>query len=141
MAITESVACVLAQEIQWMPDQHRVGVRRRQPYCNTLFAHRDVGLRYPPLKRQSDAPAVYALLAERRSVMVELPELYVYVAHGRNLWDDANMEKNWMSATDRHQGPAADAILGRLSRAFPIGEYRSALASRGAETAARAIAL
>jgi hypothetical protein len=136
MAAAKSVACVLAQETMWMPASRRICVRRRAPFCNTLFAFRDVGLRYPPLRRQSDAPAVYALLAERRSVLLELPELYLYVAHGRNLWDDANMEKNWDSATDRSEGVAAEAVLASLSRVFPVADYQAALAGRDAGPAA-----
>jgi hypothetical protein len=52
-----------------------------------------------------------------------LPELYLYIVHGRNTAGRGFLNGRWLEATDRTEGSASDARLAQLARIFPISEY------------------
>jgi hypothetical protein len=131
MIAAKAQACTLLRESVWMPSTRRVGIRQVWPYCNTILAHRDAGLRYLPLPVGEDIPAVHGLIARKRAILLDLPELYLYVMHGSNTVSAAYLERRWANSTDRTEGAASQSSLAQLARAFPIAEY-AAIMGEGA---------
>jgi glycosyltransferase involved in cell wall biosynthesis len=135
MSASKAAACVLVREVVWMPQKRRIGLRQARFYCNTLLAMRGVGVHYPPIQRGEDMVALQAILAKNRVIWLDLPELYVYVVHGRNTWDEVNMERSWEKASHREEGAASDTTLAQLSRIYPMTDYATLLAGIDAHAA------
>lgn len=123
MAVTRASACMLFREMTWYTASGRVSVGERRPHENTLLAARRVMPTYPSLPAREAAPAVEALLARHSVILIDAPELYVYVAHGNNTWPASHMEGIWKKSTERFEGTEADAMLSRLAHAYPIDAY------------------
>jgi hypothetical protein len=117
----------------WMPRSRRMAIRDPRPHENTLVCARAIMPAYPSLDKLEDTPLVDALMRTQTVSLLDLPELYVYVAHGANTWDEGHMENMWRLAAERFALQAYDDALMRLSRSYPIKEYTQAL-----ESAARA---
>jgi hypothetical protein len=126
MVATRFVACTLIRETVWTPSRQRVGVRKAWPYCNTVVTLRNQNLRYPPRQINEDVPAVHAILARSPAILLDLPELYVYVVHGRNTCTPEFLEGQWAEASDRTEGAASQPVLARLGRVYPVAEYAAA---------------
>jgi hypothetical protein len=127
MSAARVPACLLAREIMWVPGRRRVGLRRVRPFCNSLLTLRTTGLRYPPLTRSEDVPAVHALLARHAAVALDLPQLYVYIVHGANVSIPGFLDHEWSVATDRAEGSAAQSRLAELSSVYPFAGYVAAI--------------
>jgi glycosyltransferase involved in cell wall biosynthesis len=129
MAATRTSTSLLAHEMIWMPLRKRLGIStaRPRPHENTLLTRRDVAPRYPALDRGEDTPAVDRVLETEPAVLIALPQLYMYVVHGRNTWDADHTEKIWEASAVRTEGAETPARLARFAAAFPVREYAAAL--------------
>ena len=124
---TRSKACLLARELLWFPRQARLAVTEFRAQEGTLLCEKAIMPPYPPLRRGEDTPAVAAILNAHPFVALDLPELYVRVAHGANTWDDAHMERFWRRATQRFEGDAYHRAVSQLAGACPLREYREGM--------------
>jgi glycosyltransferase involved in cell wall biosynthesis len=124
---SKTAAFLLRREWFWMPYERRIGVREPLLYCNALLTWRKAGLRYPPIQKGEDRQAVLQLMKSQPVLLADIPELYLYVAHGSNTVRQSYLETQWNTASDRSQDDAADATLLQLAAAFPISEYANAL--------------
>jgi hypothetical protein len=135
MRLARAPVCLLGRETLWMVPDRRLGILARGPWPqeNSLVVARSAGLRYPSKALGEDTPAVRDLLTRHQAILVNAPELYVYIIHGSNTWDRAHAEKLWSVTADRAESEQALAArLSALSRVFPISEYVSAVRERGA---------
>ena len=132
MAVTRRPVSFLARQTLWAPLRGRVAVMGVRPYENTVLAARAIMPRYPHLPRAEDTPVSEALFDRYPPVLVNLPELYIYVVHGRNTWDESHMNNVWQLATNREEGSATEATLAALGQAYPIAEYATLIKMRGA---------
>lgn len=123
MAATKTAVSMLARELLWFPSLGRIGIARRRSHENTLLAARALMPPYPDLPRLEDTPVVGRLMNRHRVALLELPELYIYVAHGANTWDAAHMEEMWQSATGRADLAAESPLYRLLEHSFPLAEY------------------
>lgn len=127
MAAARAAMCMLLRETLWLPARQRVGIRHPRPHCNTILVRRDAGLRYPPLPRVEDTPAIQELLRRLPGILIDLPELYLYVVHNENTSRAGFLEHVWQTSTDRSEGAAALPAMAQLARAFPVAEYAAAM--------------
>jgi hypothetical protein len=127
IAATNAVICTLIRETVWVPAIAGFGVREIWPYVNTVMAARAVNMRYLPLPRGEDVPPVHNIIAQGRAVMLDLPELYLYVMHGRNTAAAPGLAQRWHNSTERTEGEASRSTLAQLSRIYPISAYAAGL--------------
>jgi len=127
IAATNAVVCTLIRETVWIPAIQGFGVRQIWPYVNTVMVHRATNLRYLPLPRGEDVPPVHGLIAQGRAIMLDLPELYLYVMHGRNTADARGLAARWQNSTERSEGAASASTFAQLSRIYPVAEYLATL--------------
>ena len=129
MMATGREVSFLLREMMWMPLQARLSILRERVHENTILCSRRRMLRYPSLAKGEDAPVAQGLRRRYPVVYVDQPELYLYVAHGKNTWEPEHMETMWRSSTDRFEGTDYNELLRRLISAYPIEPYRSYFAS------------
>jgi glycosyltransferase involved in cell wall biosynthesis len=63
----------------------------------SLIVERAAMPAYSGERRGSDAPIVRQLLREDKLVALDRPQLYVYVYHGRNVWDREHWKANLLA--------------------------------------------
>jgi hypothetical protein len=119
MAVSHAPAAMLFRQMTWDAGRNRVAIGARRPHENTLIAARRAMPTYPSLDEHHEAPAVEALLARHRAVLIDAPELSVDVAHGQGSWPNGGTANGWQKATERFEGDAARRVLAALRRAYP----------------------
>jgi hypothetical protein len=124
---TRSRANLLCRELLWMPRARRMSVLQFRSHENTLLCERAAMPRYPELPRAEDTPLVKELIATKVVSYLDLPELYLYVAHGANTFDETHMRSILAHAS--FVFPDYTNALAQLSRCFPLREYQAAIAS------------
>ncbi len=123
MKVTRTRVSMLLREIFWMPKQGVMAILTRRTHENTLLCEKAAMLPYPALPRGEDTPLVQELISRHPAVYLDLPELYVYVAHGANTWDSEHMAKVWSRADIPFVGPRYRKAISELSRCVPIADY------------------
>jgi glycosyltransferase involved in cell wall biosynthesis len=70
----------------------------------TLVAERLAVPRYADQQKGSDTPVIRRMVAEKNLILLDRPDLYVYVCHGANTWDRQHWETNLLPFA-RRLGP------------------------------------
>jgi len=128
MAAAKASACLLDRQAIWGPHDRRVAVTAPDRLCcGSILVARTAGLWYLPTPIGEDMPAVIDVLRRHPGIMLNLPELYVRIVHGRNTCAPEYLEGRWRTATELTQGDASNESLAQLARAYPIAEYMAAV--------------
>jgi glycosyltransferase involved in cell wall biosynthesis len=130
MAATGAKAFLLLREMIWLATSARLAMSSRRANENTVVCEKSRLPRYPSLARREDTPVISELVDSAAVAFLDMPELYVRVAHGSNTWDEAHMEGLWRNASARFTGSRYDTVLAELSRCHPINAYLEALDAR-----------
>jgi len=83
------------------------------------LARRAVMPRYPELRRGEDSPLVDAIVKGARYVLLDAPNLYLYVAHGANTFEAGHFDEHYAAASERFEGASYDEAIERFARQFP----------------------
>ena len=69
---------------------------------------------YPHLRRGEDTPVVEQIVREGRVVLLDLPELYIYVFHGSNTFESSHWEIHWNAASETYEDERYDMRIEEL---------------------------
>lgn len=139
-------ACVLVRWLTWWPRSGRLAVSNQRHWEGSLLCERSVLARYPELRRGEDSAVMQRLVESVRLVRMDLPRLYLYVAHGANTFEADHFEAHWQEASLRWPAEAMARLLTELAHRLPIWRYLEALTQLdrahgdGERTAAKASA-
>ncbi len=123
----QASASILLRLVIWHPLKGRFVTSRRRPWEGSLLAERSVMPSYAVDNRGEDTPVVSALQNTARIVYLDTPELYVYIRHTNNTWDETHFEKIERTATASSSGMDYGAVLTAFRGAYPIDEYLDAI--------------
>lgn len=127
---SDGQACVLVRWLAWWPRQQRLALSNTRHWEGSLLCERSLMPRYPELRRGEDTAVMQRLLESVRVVRLDLPRLYVYVAHGANTFAADHFEAQWHAAALRWPPEAHPRLLSALSHRLPIRRYLEALAQQ-----------
>ena len=128
---TRSRACLFSRVILWFPRTPRLAFTEFHAFEGTLLCEKAAVPHFPALSLGEDTPTITEILKANPFVLLDVPELYVYVAHGSNTWRDAHMERFWQRATRRFEGETCRRATSQLSGVYPLGEYLDGMAQTG----------
>jgi hypothetical protein len=86
---------------------------------------------YPELRAGEDTPPVEALAARGTVAMIEAPELYTYICHGKYTWSSQHWLSLWSAATHRSTDAACRLKLQLMQSLLPCDEYLRTLGLPG----------
>lgn len=89
----QRAGCVLYRWLLYDAVERRAYVSGQRPWEGSLLAWREDVPPYPALKRLEDTPVVESMFMQNMLVCLDVPELYVYIYHGANTWDDAHWRR------------------------------------------------
>ncbi|MFE0451736.1 glycosyltransferase [Streptomyces sp. NPDC058914] len=130
-------ACFLARERLWWPARHRLAYSCARLWEGSMVCAKDRLPQYPALRRGEDTPVAEEVARTCRVVSVDAPELYTYVCHGGNTFDEGHFAEHFEVATEvwSEPGAYAERLLAMATR-LPIGPEDIAHAERGSATRA-----
>ena len=126
-------ASFLHQQILWQPDRRRLGVSERGLLENTIVVKKDRFGKYSSVAKGEDTPLCHELIKGANVALCDKPDLYIYVFHGANTWDEDHFDRIWEKAAVRHGAGEYDPVLNNLQQSFGIvlDERAQALATAG----------
>lgn len=127
LSSADAAACLLGKVTIWWPSRAELSTSRIRPWEGTLLCKRAAMPRYVTKDKAEDTPAVAGLLGRERVVQIDAPELYVYVRHSSNTWDENHFERHMMRSAGRFTTAKYDEMLARLQTAYPVHEYLNAI--------------
>lgn len=120
-------AAFLQRQLIWWPREERLAVSRSRVWESTILCRKCRLPAYPSLVRAEDTPVVSKMMNELRLALVDAPNLYMYVRHGSNTFEEPHFDKQWELADTRYQGRAYRGMRDALSARFPLHGYAEAL--------------
>ena len=115
-------ACMLSQITLWWPAKARIALSPRRAWENTLLAATHLIPPYPPRIRGGDTEMAKALLRRNAAVLLEIPDAYLYVTHGGNLWGEDHFEMLFQAGQEI-KADAGSAHVRRLNETMPLDAY------------------
>ncbi|TQE30197.1 glycosyltransferase [Streptomyces ipomoeae] len=132
-------ACFLARERLWWPARRKLAISCARLWEGSMVCAKDRLPRYPAERRGEDTPVAEEVVRSCRAVSVDAPELYTYVCHGNNTFDESHFAEHFDVATQiwAEPGAYAERLLAMATR-LPLAPGDIAHAETEAETAATA---
>lgn len=129
-------ACFLARERLWWPARRRLAISCARVWEGSMVCAKDRLPRYPAQRRGEDTPVAEEVVRSCRVVSVDAPELYTYVCHGNNTFDESHFAEHFGVATQIWADPGAYAerLLAMATR-LPLEPGDIAHAETGADAA------
>lgn len=75
------------------------------------------------------------ICARHATTHLDIPRLYVYVAHGANTWSDEHFDEHWKVTGQRYAGVRYEAVVDELDKRLPLRAYAKTLAEQSAPRA------
>ena len=116
-------ACLLNQWIIWWPLKKRFAISNKRNWEGSLLAEKSIMPEYLSLKRGEDTPVVENIIKNHRTISIKNPNLYVYVVHGKNTFDEAHFELMYARAEARFEGEHYEKFYTKLSTSFLLDDY------------------
>jgi hypothetical protein len=113
-------ASMLSREQLWWPDRRWFAISGIYPWEGSMICAKDKLPRYPELRRGEDTPVVRHVVSTGRVVAVSAPDLYTYVVHGGNTFDEKHFEQIFAAASETAEGDQYGDAMRRLAARVPI---------------------
>ena len=126
---TGGQASVLARWMIWWPHLQKLALSCYRDWEGSLLCERSLMPRYPDISQGEDSVILEQLRQSVRLVRVDMPRLYIYVAHGANTFQSDHFEFHWQQSTSRWQGEDTARLERELNRRVPLLSYRAFLTS------------
>ena len=127
---TQTRASFLKRWLIWMPLQKRAMISRERVWEGSMLCEKAIMPRYPERARGEDTPVMEKICAEHATAHLDIPRLYVYVAHGANTWSDEHFEEHWKVTGQRYSGTRYEAVVDELNKHLPLRAYEKTLAEQ-----------
>lgn len=114
-------ACFLARERLWWPARRKLAVSCARVWEGSMVCAKDRLPRYPAQRRGEDTPVAEGVVRSCRVVSMDAPELYTYVCHGNNTFNESHFAEHFAVATEiwAEPGAYAERLLAMATR-LPI---------------------
>ncbi|WP_326601725.1 glycosyltransferase [Streptomyces sp. NBC_01800] len=125
-------ACFLARERLWWPARRKLAVSCARVWEGSMVCAKDRLPRYPAQRRGEDTPVAEGVVRTCRVVSIDAPELYTYVCHGNNTFNESHFAEHFAVATEiwAEPGAYAERLLAMATR-LPIEPREIAHAETG----------
>ena len=113
-------ACCLGRLFIWWQDRDRLAISHLRAWENSLLARKNNFLQYQPVSHGSDTAVVEQIIERGRLVLLDYPELYLYVYHGSNVWGAGHWQNFWSEAALRLTGEKSQQMLRMLGAELQV---------------------
>jgi len=125
---TGSRATFLRRVTLWSSAQRRIGPSARRLWENSMLVLRGALPAYPAVSLSEDTAVAQMIAAHNRVTLIDAPDRYCYVAHGRNSWGDDHFDLLFDAADGTEPLPDYDAHIAAIDARMPLRRYAMAQA-------------
>lgn len=130
LLISEAQACFLRRWTLWWPAERRIAVSGDRIWEGSMLAQRTAMPTYPDQRRGEDSIITEKIIADKRVVLMNAPELYCYTIHGGNTFHYQHFLGIYNAASEFSGHQFYEDYLQLLGRRLPILDYTVALEQR-----------
>ncbi|MES4905914.1 MULTISPECIES: glycosyltransferase [unclassified Streptomyces] len=114
----DATACFLARERLWWPARRKLAISGIRVWEGSMLCAKEALPRYPQRRCGEDSPVAEAVVRGGRTVSLDAPELYTYVFHGANTFDEPHFTRLFDAATQLWPtgGAYADQVYAMAAR-------------------------
>ncbi|QKV94833.1 glycosyltransferase [Streptomyces sp. NA02950] len=113
-------SCFLARERLWWPARRTLGISGARVWEGSMVCAKEGLPRYPALRRGEDSPVAAQVVGAGRVVSVDAPELYTYVRHGSNTFDEPHFASLFEAATQVWTGGGYGDLVREMAARLPL---------------------
>lgn len=124
---TQTSACVLRRWTLWWPEAGRLAISGARPWEGSILALKRVMPPYPAMRRGEDKEMLNSLMLHERVTSLEAPNLYVYIRHAGNTFNEQHFFYIYNLSRQRWVNDAYREKLDSLAETVPVQAYLEAL--------------
>jgi glycosyltransferase involved in cell wall biosynthesis len=123
-------AILLQRWTMWWPNRYRLALSGSRGWEGTIVGWKQRLSPYPPLASGEDSAMIAAMIDRGEAIgMIDRPDLYCYVVHGRNTFGPSHFNGLFAAASERFEFADYDRAIAARSQ-FPFAAYAAGLAAR-----------
>lgn len=128
---TGADACGLYRLHLWWPERDWIAITSSRLWECALMWRRGAIAAYPEIRAGEDTPPVKALAVRGTVAVIEAPELYTYICHGKNTFASDHWLSLWAAASRKSTDAACRLKLQLMQEVLPCDEYLRTLGLPG----------
>lgn len=113
-------ACFLERQQMWWPKSNHLAISCRRIWEGSFICDKAKLSPYPAQTQGEDTPVIEHLVKNGRIALVDMPQLYTYIYHGENTFDDEHWEAHRQAATESYEGDMYEIKLRELQNRLQI---------------------
>jgi GT2 family glycosyltransferase len=117
---SRSDACLLRRHMIWFPARRRLAISNERHWESSFVCRKDCMPAYPALRKGEDTAVIDQIVADRRVISLDYPQLYLYIFHGANTFEEEHWENCWLSASRAYEGDAYRIQMAELNARMGI---------------------
>lgn len=130
---THAAACFLSRWTLWWPADRKLAISAARVWEGSMLAHKVRVPDYPPIPRGEDTEMV-AVLQERECLLsLDAPELYIYIHHGNNTFDQQHFFRIFHFSRRRWINTEYGEKLSQFAERIPVQNYLKDFLARNAQ--------
>lgn len=116
-------ACFLQRWLIWWIDRQRLATSRTRIWEGSILCRKDKFPLYSAQRKGEDTIVSSQILQNCRVVLLDQPQLYLYVVHRKNTFNEKHFEPHWQQASDRFTEQNYQQLLTNLAERMPVLDY------------------
>ena len=116
-------ASFLQSWLIWWVDQQRLAISRTRIWEGSILCRKDKFPLYSSQRKGEDTVVSSQILQNCRVVLLEQPQLYLYVVHRKNTFNEKHFEPHWQQASARFIDQDYQQLLENLAERMPVFDY------------------
>ena len=116
-------ACFLQRWLMWWVEQRRLATSRTRIWEGSILCHKSKLPPYPVQRQGEDTLVSSQIIQNCRVVLLDQPQLYLYVVHQQNTFGDEHFEQHWQQASTRYEGINYETMIQNLAERIPVNLY------------------
>lgn len=96
---SRSDACLLQRHMIWFPGKRRMAISNQRRWESSFICRKDCMPCYPALRKGEDTEVIDEIAAHHQVIILDAPQLYLYIFHGANTFEKEHWENCWRSAS------------------------------------------
>lgn len=127
LQVLNAEACFLQRWLMWWVEKDRLATSRTRIWEGSLLCRRDKLPSYAAQQQGEDTLVTGQILQNCRVALLDRPQLYLYIFHQQNTFNETHFELHWQQAIDRFEADQYVAQLKILAERMPLVKYQQAL--------------
>lgn len=116
-------ACFLQSWLIWWVDRQRIATSPTRIWEGSMLCRKDKVPLYEFQRQREDTLVTSQIVENFRVALMDQPQLYVYIVHRQNTFDEEHFKPHWEYANVRFSKRKYKNLITTLDKVMPVTEY------------------